>query len=552
MSYIGQGLPADVFAGFTIDKFTGTGVASQTLTLTKAPLGETALLVTIDGVVQEPTDDFTVSGTTVTIVGTAPLNSEINVTHLSGTVPSTLASKVDVNGVSDAIILDADADTTISADTDDQIDFKLGASDIATLTTSSLTLKNSATADNSTFTLNLQTAESDIAADDVIGKIAFAAPNEGTGTDANLTAAAVQAVSEGDFSASSNASSLVFMTGSSAAATEVARFTSNGALLINTTNDGPASSVGGSGAYKKSLIIQDDVVGGTIYLGSNGSGDSSMLGGLHFFNSNNADEDASDADGQLVAFMRCRSVTSDNNAGDDSGAFVQFANSPEAGSLVETMRIAATKIEMFMGTFGSGVSASNSGFEVHDNTNNPFIQLAGTSTTTATKFNFLNGNGEVGKISTNGSATTYATSSDYRLKENVVTDWDATTRLKQLKPSRFNFKVDAGTTVDGFLAHEVSGIVPEAITGNKDETETKTKVVVHANGHVLAEGVEEANWTAGKVADEDGNIKYPSDSTWEASKVVPVYQAIDQSKLVPLLVKTVQELEARIKTLEDS
>jgi hypothetical protein len=129
MSYIGQQLPADVFAGFTIDKFTGTGVASQTLTLSKAPLGETALLVTIDGVVQEPTDDFTVSGTTVTIVGTAPLNSEINVTHLSGTVPNTLASAVDVNGLSDGIILDADADTTISADTDDQIDFKTGGSD---------------------------------------------------------------------------------------------------------------------------------------------------------------------------------------------------------------------------------------------------------------------------------------------------------------------------------------------------------------------------------------------------------------------------------------
>ena len=134
MSYIGQGLPADVFAGFTIDKFTGTGVASQALTLTKAPLGETALLVTIDGVVQEPTDDFTVSGTTVTIVGTAPLNSEINVTHLSGTVPNTLASAVDVNGLSDGIILDADADTTISADTDDQIDFKVGGTDQIKLT----------------------------------------------------------------------------------------------------------------------------------------------------------------------------------------------------------------------------------------------------------------------------------------------------------------------------------------------------------------------------------------------------------------------------------
>ena len=129
MAYIGQGLPADVFAGFTIDKFTGTGVASQTLTLSKAPLGETALLVTIDGVVQEPTDDFTVSGTTVTLVGTAANGSEINVTHLSGPVQVTQAASLDLNGASDKLILDADADTTISADTDDQIDFKTGGSD---------------------------------------------------------------------------------------------------------------------------------------------------------------------------------------------------------------------------------------------------------------------------------------------------------------------------------------------------------------------------------------------------------------------------------------
>ena len=354
MSYIGQQLPADVFSGYVTDTFTGDGSAT-TFTLSKAPFSADSLIVVVDNVIQQPTVNFTVSGTTLTIVGTAILSGiKGYAIHTGGPVAITQASKVDVNGLSDGVILDADADTTISADTDDQIDFKLGASDIATLTTSSLTLKNSATADNSTFTLNLQTAESDIAADDVIGKIAFAAPNEGTGTDANLTAAAVQAVSEGDFSASSNASSLVFMTGSSAAATEVARFTSNGALLINTTNDGPASSVGGSGAYKKSLIIQDDVVGGTIYLGSNGSGDSSMLGGLHFFNSNNADEDASDADGQLVAFIRCRSVTSDNNAGDDSGAFLQFANSPEAGSLVETMRIDSSGNVLVAKTSASG------------------------------------------------------------------------------------------------------------------------------------------------------------------------------------------------------
>jgi len=118
---------------------------------------------------------------------------------------------------------------------------------------------------------------------------------------------------------------------------------------------------------------------------------------------------------------------------------------------------------------------------------------------------FSNG-GEVGSVTTTTSATAYNTSSDYRLKENVSYTFDATTRLKQLKPARFNFKVNADSEiVDGFLAHEVSSIVPEAITGAKD------------------------------AVDGDGN---------------PVYQSIDQSKLVPLLVKTIQELEARITALE--
>ena len=115
------------------------------------------------------------------------------------------------------------------------------------------------------------------------------------------------------------------------------------------------------------------------------------------------------------------------------------------------------------------------------------------------------GGSEVGSISHSTSSTAFNTSSDYRLKENVVTDWDATTRLKQLKPSRFNFKTDKDTTVDGFLAHEVSGIIPEAITGEKD------------------------------AVDKEGN---------------PEYQGIDQAKLVPLLTKALQEAVAKIETLE--
>jgi len=133
------------------------------------------------------------------------------------------------------------------------------------------------------------------------------------------------------------------------------------------------------------------------------------------------------------------------------------------------------------------------------------LNLSTTTTSSRNVVVFRNPNNAVGSINTSGTTTGYNTSSDYRLKENVVTDWDATTRLKQLKPSRFNFKADKDTTVDGFLAHEVSSIVPEAITGEKD------------------------------AVDKDGK---------------PEYQGIDQSKLVPLLVKTIQELEARIATLE--
>ena len=113
----------------------------------------------------------------------------------------------------------------------------------------------------------------------------------------------------------------------------------------------------------------------------------------------------------------------------------------------------------------------------------------------------------IGSITHNQSSTSFNTSSDYRLKENVVDLTGATTRLKQLEPKRFNFIADADTTVDGFLAHEVQSVVPEAITGTHNEV------------------------------DADGN---------------PVYQGIDQSKLVPLLVATIKELEARITALENA
>jgi len=192
-----------------------------------------------------------------------------------------------------------------------------------------------------------------------------------------------------------------------------------------------------------------------------------------------------------------------------------------------------------------------------DSANSTGVSIKATNANGGTIMRFHNNsNGNVGGITTNASATTFATSSDYRLKENVDYTWDATTRLKQLKPARFNFIRDASNTlVDGFIAHEVSSIVPEAISGTKDATTTHNKVVLDSDGIILSSGVEQSDWTAGKssTTDFDGNTvpaMYPSNSTWETNKAVPDYQGIDQSKLVPLLVKTIQELEARITALE--
>ena len=111
----------------------------------------------------------------------------------------------------------------------------------------------------------------------------------------------------------------------------------------------------------------------------------------------------------------------------------------------------------------------------------------------------------IGFITATGTATGYVTSSDYRLKENVVYNLNGIERIKLLKPARFNFIVEPNKIVDGFIAHEVSDIVPEAIHGTKDQIDSEGK---------------------------------------------PVHQGIDQSKIVPLLTGALQEAIAKIEQLE--
>jgi len=139
-------------------------------------------------------------------------------------------------------------------------------------------------------------------------------------------------------------------------------------------------------------------------------------------------------------------------------------------------------------------------------------------------------NATVGSIYTNGSTTAFNTSSDYRLKENVVDMTGAIDRVKALQPKRFNFIADEDdTTVDGFLAHEVSDVIPEAISGEKDATKEEEYEVTPA------------------ILDDDGNVVTEAVM---GTRTVPDYQGIDQSKLVPLLTGALQEAIAKIEALE--
>ncbi len=211
-------------------------------------------------------------------------------------------------------------------------------------------------------------------------------------------------------------------------------------------------------------------------------------------------------DGTTAALIECTSDAAWSSTSDTPGRLVFSTTVDGAASPTEQMRIDSA------GRVVIGESANNDALvSIRPKATTPsynlycdaIAQYAGLYR--FVRFRVTASNTIVGSIESNGTSTTYATTSDYRLKENVTKISNATSRLQQLKPSRFNFIADPDRIVDGFIAHEVQTVVPEAIVGTKDEKDT------------------------------DGN---------------PVYQGIDQSKLVPLLTAALQEAIAKIETLE--
>ena len=166
------------------------------------------------------------------------------------------------------------------------------------------------------------------------------------------------------------------------------------------------------------------------------------------------------------------------------------------------------RLKIGLSDFDQQPNATYTGTEISGKNGDNYIRIGCHQTSGYNIQYFFNANGGVGWIQTSGSGTTYNSASDYRLKENDVAISDGITRLKQLRPIKFNWKSDSDKTlVDGFFAHEVQSVVPDAVTGTKDEMD---------------------------MTDE--------------TKIWP--QGLDNGKIIPLLTAALQEAITKIETLE--
>jgi hypothetical protein len=199
-------------------------------------------------------------------------------------------------------------------------------------------------------------------------------------------------------------------------------------------------------------------------------------------------------------------------AGSIGGTLTFHATPAGSGDVVETVRINADGLYV-KSTANWAANFSRSIIDYAGGGTQFGMTFRTASGGQSRPINFLNGGGDngagtptqVGSITTDTIGTSFNTSSDYRLKENFVPIENAISRLKQIPVYRFNFIIEPERVVDGFIAHEAQEVVPECVTGTKDQV------------------------------DEEGN---------------PVYQGIDQSKLVPLLTAALQEAIAKIEILE--
>ena len=463
-----------------------------------SPGSSNNIIVSLGGVVQNPGTDYTVAASTLTFT-TAPANG----LSFFGLV---LGQQVDIQSVADGSIVNASvsgsaaiAGTKISPNFGSQNILTTGNSGVGTATPESkLAVKGSSGAAD-LFSI------SDVAVPTSGGEYGVAMIKTNS-TEFALNITGYNTASKG---------LKIYNNGGSTARTSFqiahaagTKFIVDGTGNVGIGTDDPnGESINGS----QNLVIMDTSSDGGMNIKTGTSGNAQ----IHF------SDTSGNGQGRLVY------AHADDSMKYFTGGTERMRNRAVTGGLMinddGSNRIGEPMLHVHHG--GSSKNVASFFYDTTDDRDVLLIRHNGASGSTSRgMINFLNsaGNG-VGHIHGTGSGVTYNSVSDYRLKENVVAISDGITRLKTLKPSRFNFIADPGTTVDGFLAHEVTA-VPEAVIGTKDET----KNVLYRDGDEIPEGK------------NVGDIK----------ETVPNYQEMDQSRLVPLLTAALQEAVAKIELLE--
>jgi hypothetical protein len=314
--------------------------------------------------------------------------------------------------------------------------------------------------------------------------------------------------------AGGGSSPIVFRTG--AATTERARIDSSGRLLVGTSSAfdsvalGTDFSLGIERANYVGIALKSNIANAVpSYLAFNKSRGTTLnsktivanndeLGAIVF--------GGADGTNMVTAAAIVANVDGTPGTNDMPGRLVFSTTADGASSPTERMRITNN------GSVGIGVTdpaagaSATSGVAFRPGSHDVWFNHANGVASGTVYAYFTYNSGSIGSISQNGTtAVAYNTTSDYRLKENIVPLTGAADRVNQLEVRRFNFIAEPDRVVDGFIAHEVQAVVPEAITGEKD------------------------------AVDDDGK---------------PIYQGIDQSKLVPLLTAALQEALAEIESLK--
>ena len=335
---------------------------------------------------------------------------------------------------------------------------------------------------------------------------------------------------------SSHNAEMQFFTGNNSPA-ERMRIDSSGRLLMGTSSSRSNAVVAsklqieGTGAESGLSIIRNSS-GNSAYLQIGSTGGTSV--GSTTASPGNTDFAQivfSGSDGSAMrsgAYITAQVDQSGAWSSGDCPTALKFATTADgASSPTERMRITSGGSLLLASRTSDDFAGAGTLFQDSSGGTSPvYLYFKKTFSGTRDAIDFRHSGTQVGSITFSNSNTAYNTSSDYRLKENIVDLTGAIARVNQLSPRRFNF-IGESDTVDGFVAHEAQAVVPEAVHG------THNGVEVWDSDDDLPDGVSVGD----SKLDENENT-------------IPKYQGIDQSKLVPLLTAALQEAIAKIETLE--